>query len=49
VLYAVISILTTSVLVGVVYYKETFNIYHWGALILSLITVVLFSLGEAKA
>lgn len=49
VLYAVLSIVTTSVLVGVVYYKETFNMYHWAALILSLITVVLFSIGEAQA
>lgn len=48
VLYAVISIITTSVLVGAIYYKEPFNSYHWVALVLSLAAVVFFSLGEAK-
>jgi len=48
VLYAVLSILTTSVLVGVLILKETFNGYHWIALVLSLLTVVFFSIGESK-
>jgi len=48
VLYAVLSILTTSVLVGVLIFKETFNGYHWTALAFSLLTVVFFSIGESK-
>ncbi len=48
-LYAVLSIITTSILVGVMYFREPFNGYHWGSLALSVATVVLFSMGEAKA
>ena len=46
ILYAVLSIITTSVLVGVVLFKETFNLYHWLAFVASIITVVLFSIGN---
>jgi len=48
VLYAVLSIMTTSVLVGVLILKEAFNGYHWAALAFSLLTVIFFSIGESK-
>jgi drug/metabolite transporter (DMT)-like permease len=48
ILYAVLSIMTTSLVVGVLLYKETFNIYHWASLVCALATVILFSLGDAK-
>lgn len=46
ILYAVISIITTSIIVGVVLFKETFNIYHWFAFGGSIITVFFFTLGN---
>lgn len=46
ILYAVLSIITTSILVGVMLFKETFNVYHWLALVTSIITVTLFALGN---
>ena len=49
ILYAVLSIITTSVIVGVVIFKETFNIYHWLALLSSIITIALFTLGNGIA
>ena len=45
-LYAVLSILTTSIVVGVLYFKESFNIYHGLAVVAAIATVVLFSLGQ---
>lgn len=47
ILYAVLSIITTSIVVGVVMFKETFNLYHWFAFGTSIITVVLFALGNS--
>lgn len=49
VIYAVLSIITTSVIVGVVIFKETFNAYHWLALFSSIVTVVLFAVGNSTA
>ncbi len=46
ILYAVLSIITTSIIVGVVLFKETFNLYHWLALASSIITIVLFTIGN---
>lgn len=48
VVYAVLSILTTSLIVGLFLFKETFNSYHWAAFAFALITVVLFSLGNKQ-
>ena len=48
VVYAVLSILTTSLIVGLFLFKETFNSYHWAAFVFALITVVLFSLGNKQ-
>lgn len=48
ILYAVLSIFTTSIIVGVIFFKEPFNSFHWAALIFSIITVILFSIGQSK-
>ena len=45
-LYAVISILTTSIVVGAIIFKENFNTYHWLACAAALLAIVLFSLGN---
>ena len=47
ILYAVLSIVTTSVIVGVVMFKESFNVYHWLAFGSSIVTVALFSIGNS--
>jgi len=49
VLYAVISILTTSLGVGVLIYREDFNIYKVCAMLLALAAIALFAYGNAKA
>ena len=49
VLYAVISIITTTLFVGVLWLKETVNIYHMVALVLAIIAVVMFSFGQSRA
>jgi drug/metabolite transporter (DMT)-like permease len=46
ILYAVISIITTSIGLGVFYYKEPFNIYHAVSLICAILTIVFFSYGQ---
>lgn len=43
--YAAISILTTSIGVGVLVYKETFNLFQAAALVLAILAVALFSYG----
>ncbi|MDR2550308.1 MAG: EamA family transporter [Desulfobulbus sp.] len=48
VLYAVLSIITTTIVVGVLFLKEPINIYHKLAIIVSLAAVILFSIGQAK-
>ncbi|MCG8564272.1 MAG: hypothetical protein MI747_04230 [Desulfobacterales bacterium] len=48
ILYAVISIISTTLVVGVWWLREPINIYHKAAVVLSLLTVVLFSLGQSK-
>jgi drug/metabolite transporter (DMT)-like permease len=49
VLYAVISIITTTIIVGFWWLKEPVNIYHKGAIALSVVAVILFSIGQQKA
>jgi drug/metabolite transporter (DMT)-like permease len=49
IIYAVLSILTTAIGVGVLYYKEPFNPYHAGAMILAVLSIVLYSYGQYKA
>jgi drug/metabolite transporter (DMT)-like permease len=48
VLYAVISILTTTVAVGIWVLKEPVNAFHKAAIIAAILAVVLFSLGQNK-
>lgn len=48
ILYAVISILTTSIFVGIFIFKENFNIYHFFSVITALAAIFLFSAGQAK-
>lgn len=49
VLYAVISIITTTVVVGFFVLRESVNGYHLAAIVSALITVVLFSMGQVKS
>lgn len=46
ILYAVLSILTTSIFVGIVIFSEKFNMYYFLSIISALSTIVLFSLGQ---
>ena len=48
VVYAVLSIVTTSIIVGIIVFKETFNLYHFLSVITAIMTVVLFTVGQAK-
>ncbi len=48
VLYAVISIVTTTVVVGFLVLKEPMNGYHNAAIVAALVTVVLFSIGQSN-
>lgn len=47
-LYAVISIITTTIVVGVWWLKEPVNVFHKLAVVLAIIAVVLFSIGQSK-
>ncbi len=47
-LYAVISIITTTILVGIWWLKEPVNLYQKAAIVLSILAVVLFSIGQSK-
>ncbi len=49
IVYAVLSIITTSIGVGVICYKEPFNIYHLGALFLAILSICFYSYGQYKA
>jgi drug/metabolite transporter (DMT)-like permease len=46
VIYAVLSIVTTALPVGGLFFKESRNGCHWAAIVTALITVVLFTLGQ---
>ena len=46
-LYAVMSIITTSIIVSVVIFKETFNFYHWAAFVGAIVTIVLYTIGNS--
>lgn len=47
-LYAVLSILSTTLIVGVWWLKEPVNLYHKLAMALALAAVLLFSIGQSK-
>ncbi|MBD3308631.1 transporter [candidate division KSB3 bacterium] len=48
VLYAVLSILTTSVIVGLIIFREQFTLYHGLSICTAIVTIVLFALGNAQ-
>ena len=47
-LYAAISILTTSLVVGVWIYREDFNLYKAAAMVLAIAGIVLFTYGNSR-
>lgn len=47
-LYAVTSILTTSVGVGIIIFREPFNMYQISGIILAILSIVLFTYGKSK-
>jgi drug/metabolite transporter (DMT)-like permease len=49
VLYAMLSIITTTIIVGIFWLKEPVNIYHKLAIAMAMAAVVLFSIGQSKA
>jgi len=48
ILYAVISIITTTIIIGIFWLKEPVNIYHMIAIALAIVAVILFSIGQSK-
>ena len=48
VIYAVLSIITTSIIVGVLILREPFNLYHFLSVIMAIVTVILFTIGQGK-
>ena len=48
VLYSVMAILTTTLLVGGILLREPLNIFHVGAILLAIGSVLLFTLGRAR-
>jgi len=49
VLYAVLSIITTTIVVGMLWLKEPVNVYHKAAIAMAIAAVVLFSIGQSKS
>jgi drug/metabolite transporter (DMT)-like permease len=49
VLYAVLSIITTTIVVGILWLKEPVNIYHKIAIAMAIAAVAFFSIGQSKA
>ena len=49
VVYAVLSIITTTLGVGVLIFRESFNQYQIVALILAILAIVMFSVGQTLA
>jgi drug/metabolite transporter (DMT)-like permease len=48
VLYAVLSIITTTIIVGILWLKEPVNVYHKVAIAMAIAAVVIFSIGQSK-
>lgn len=44
--YAVLSIITTSIIVGIVIFREKINIYHVISIFTAIITIALFTIGN---
>ena len=49
VIYAVFSIVTTSIIMGSIILGESFNLYHFLSVIMAIVTVVLFTIGQIKS
>jgi len=49
VIYAVLSIVATSIVVGIIVFKESFNVYHFLSVVTAMATVVLFTVGQVKS
>jgi len=49
VVYAVLSILTTTVFVGILWMREPINSYRLAAIVLALASVVLYSFGKSPS
>ena len=49
VLYAVLSIISTTIIVGIFWLKEPVNVYHKVAIALAIVAVVIFSMGQSNA
>ncbi len=49
VLYAVLSIISTTVVVGVLILKEPFNFYHAIAVFLAVAAVIFYAIGQSRA
>ena len=47
-LYSVMAVLTTTFLVGQILLKEPFTIFHVGAIVLAIGSVLLFTLGQTR-
>ena len=47
-LYAVISIITTTVCVGVFIFNENFNAYHITAMVIAIAAIALFTYGNSQ-
>jgi drug/metabolite transporter (DMT)-like permease len=48
ILYAVLSIVTTTIVVGIFWLKEPVNVYYKLAIAMAMAAVVLFSIGQSK-
>ncbi|MEZ5924857.1 MAG: EamA family transporter [Hyphomicrobiaceae bacterium] len=48
VLYATLSILTTTFVVGVLIYREPFNLYQAAAVLLAMVAIGLYTYGRTK-
>ena len=45
--YATLSILTTSVAVGMLIFRESFNVYHIVSIVLAVLAVIAFGYGQS--
>lgn len=48
ILYAVLSIISTTIMIGIFWLKEPVNLYQTVAIVLAIVAVILFSIGQSK-
>lgn len=48
VVYAVLSIITTSLIVGILIFREQFNMYHLLSVCTAILTILLFAIGNSR-